>query len=285
MPVLLAALAASLLGVADYVGGLGSRRTIHRGAALSIAWMASIVGVVVSVAYVLIFPVTAFTHTDLLWSLGAGCFASGARPLLYMSMERGPMVVAAPTVGVVSLVVPAVVAPAFGSTPTSLEGLGVAMAIPAVVIIVSEGRVPRPRMVAGSPVFALAACTGLLIGMMALCLAQVDHGAAAAPAIVTQALSVALIPLVATRFGGMAPGSADLRAFALLVGLIDIAAIIASTIAFQRGNVAVVAAILGFAPAATIAIAWRFDGEQVRRWQWLGVGLAIATISLFAVAA
>ncbi|NDH87355.1 MAG: hypothetical protein EBY61_01660 [Actinobacteria bacterium] len=63
------------------------------------------------------------------------------------------------------------------------------------------------------------------------------------------------------------------------------AAIIASTIAFQRGNVAVVAAILGFAPAATIAIAWRFDGEQVRRWQWLGVGLAIATISLFAVAA
>ena len=82
--------------------------------------MASVVGLVVAVGYILVFPAEAFTREDLLWSVGAGVFSSGARPLLYMAMERGPIVVAAPTIGVVSLVVPAVVGPLTGA---SLAGL------------------------------------------------------------------------------------------------------------------------------------------------------------------
>ena len=247
--------------------------------------MASVVGLVVAVGYILVFPAEAFTREDLLWSLGAGVFSSGARPLLYMAMERGPIVVAAPTIGVVSLVVPAVVGPLTGASLAGLEVIGVLVALPAVVLIVSEGRLPCPGVIAGSPVFVLAAAAGALIGVMALCLAQVAPEAEASPAVVTQALSILLIPLVAVRFGGMAPGNKDLRWFALVVGIVDIIAIIASTIAFQRGNVAVVAAIMGFAPAITIAIAWRRDGEVVRRWQWLGAGLATVSILLFALAA
>lgn len=285
MPVFLAGLASSLLGVADYVAGLGSRRTDHPGAALSIAWMASVIGVIVAAGYVVVFPAEAFSREDLLWSLGAGIFSSGARPLLYLSMERGPIVVAAPTIGVVSLVVPAVIGPLTGASLAGLEVIGVLVALPAVVLIVSEGRLPSPAAVASSPVFVLAATTGALIGFMALCLGQVAPEAEAAPAVVTQAQSVVLIPLVAMRFGGMARSNRDLRRFALVVGILDIIAIIASTIAFQRGNVAVVAAVMGFAPAFTIGIAWRLDGELVRRWQWLGAVLAVVSILLFAVAA
>lgn len=247
--------------------------------------MASIVGLVVAVGYIVVFPADAFTREDLLWSLGAGVFSSGARPLLYMAMERGPIVVAAPTIGVVSLVVPAVVGPLTGPSLGGLEVIGVVVALPAVVLIVSEGRLPSPGLIAASPVFGTAAAAGALIGVMALCLEQVAPDAEAAPAVVTQALSIALIPLVGLRFGGMAPGTRDLRWFALVVGLVDIIAIIASTIAFQRGNVAVVAAIMGFAPAITIAIAWHRDGEAVRRWQWLGATLAVVSILLFALAA
>ena len=158
----------------------------------------------------------------------------------------------------------------------ALEVLGVLVALPAVVLIVSDGRLPSPATIAASPVFALAATTGALIGFMALCLGQVAPEAEAAPAVVTQAQSVVLIPLVAMRFRGMAQSNPDLRRFALVVGILDIIAIIASTIAFQRGTVAVVAAIMGFAPAVTITMAWKIDGETVRRWQWLGAGLAVA---------
>jgi drug/metabolite transporter (DMT)-like permease len=69
------------------------------------------------------------------------------------------------------------------------------------------------------------------------------------------------------------------------VGAIDIVAIIASVIAFQRGNVAVVAAIMGFAPAITIALAWRVFHERVRGWQWAGAALASSAVLLFAVGA
>ena len=285
MPIFLAGLASSLLGCADYFAGMGSRRTAHRGAALSIAWMASAVGVVVAGAYLLLFPAEAFTRADLMWSLAAGVFGAGARPLLYMSMERGPVVVASPTIGVLSLVVPAVIGPLTGSPLGALETLGVLIAVPAVVLIVAEGRLPSPRAVTGSPVFAIAAAAGGLIGLMAVCLGRIAPEAEASPALVIQLLSLLLIPLIAVRFGGMAPGNADLRRFALLVGVIDIIAIIASTIAFQRGNVAVIAAIMGFAPAVTIALAWRIDGEHVRGWQWLGAALAAVSILLFALAA
>ncbi len=285
LPVFLAGLASSLLGCADYFAGMGSRRTAHRGAALSIAWMASFVGVAVSAGYLAIFPPAAFTRSDLAWSIGAGVFAAAARPLLYLSMERGPVVVASPTIGVLSLVVPAVIGPLTGASLAALEVIGVMIALPAVVWIVAEGRLPSLRMFASSPVFGLAALAGALIGGIALCLAQVAPEAEAAPALVTQILSVLLIPLVALRFGGLAPANADLRAFALLIGILDIVAIIASTIAFQRGNVAVVAAIMGFAPAITIGLAWRIDGEYVRGWQWLGAALAVVSVMLFAFAA
>lgn len=247
--------------------------------------MASFVGVAVATAYLLAFPAEAFTETDLIWSLTAGVFGSLARPLLYLAMERGPIVVAAPTIGVVSLVVPAIIGPATGASLSGLEAAGVLVALPAVVLIVAEGRLPSPARVAASPVFVIAAVTGGLIGLMALCLAEVAPEAEATPAVITQALSVALIPLVARWFGGLAPANTDLRRFAMFVGVVDIAAIIASTIAFQRGNVAVVAAIMGFAPAVTIGLAWRRDGESVRRWQWLGAGLAVLSILLFALAA
>lgn len=285
MPVLLAGLASSLLGCADYVAGYGSRRNEHPGAAVSIAWLASFVGVAVSSAYLLVFPPEAVTAADLGWSLAAGCFASAARPALYLAMERGPVVVASTTIGIVSLAVPAVVGAFTGATLVLLEIVGIVLAVPAVVLIVADGRLPGPAALTSSPVFPLSAATGALIGAMALCLGQVAPEAEATPALVTQTLGIVLIPLVAVRLGGRAPADAGLRRFALVVGLIDIAAIIASTIAFQRGTVAVVAAIMGFAPAVTITMAWRIDGETVRRWQWLGAGLAVGSVMLFALAA
>ena len=94
-----------------------------------------------------------------------------------------------------------------------------------------------------------------------------------------------LIPLIARKIQPMSPIEPVVRNYGVLVGAIDIIAIISSVIAFQRGNVAVVAAVMGFAPAITIALAWRVLDERVRGWQWVGAALASAAILLFAVSA
>ena len=284
MSVLLAGMASALLGFGDFFAGVGGRRTGHAGAAIAIAWVASLVGGIVAGVYVLIFQPKAFSVDDLLWSLAAILFFSLARPLLYLGMERGPMSIFAPVIGVVGLVVPALVGPLTGQALTGLELLGVLVAVPAVVLVVAEGKFPSIDSVRHSPALGLGVITGALIGATSLCFGQIDPDAGAIPAFLVQAGAVVLIPLVARTFRPMAPLRADVLRFGLLVGFIDAGAIIGSVIAYQRGNVAVVAAIIGFAPVVTVSLAWRVFGEKVWRWQWVGAGLATVSILLFAAA-
>ena len=284
MPVFLGGLAAALLGVGDFVGGVGGRRIDHRGAVVSIAWMASCVGAAVAGAFVLVFPPAHFGRTDFYWTLLALVFAATARPLLYLSMERGPMAVVAPTLSLVSLAVPAVVGPLTGDALRGAELVGVLIAIPAVLLIVSDGRLPTSRKLWSGEALMLGSLVGVLLGCLALTFAQITPDAGAMPAFLTQLGAILWIPLFTKPFRLMAEISRDVRRYGVLVGLIDIGAVISLVIAFQRGNVAVVAAMLGFAPATTMTLAWRVYNETVRRWQWVGAAMAAAAIVLFSTA-
>ena len=280
MSVLLAGVAASLLGAGDFFGGLGGRRSRHPGASASIAWVASCVGTALAGIFVLVVQPDAFGRADLLWSLAATVFFSFARPLLYLGIERGPIVVFSPVLGIVSLVVPTIIGPLTGQDLLGLELVGVVIAFPAVLLIVSGGELSLRALVHSRAAIVLGAITGALIGGASLCFAQIDPDAGAMPAFVSQLGAVLLIPLIARKIQPMSPIEPVVRNYGVLVG-----AIISSVIAFQRGNVAVVAAVMGFAPAITIALAWRVLDERVRGWQWVGAALASAAILLFAVSA
>ncbi|MXV98748.1 MAG: EamA family transporter [Acidimicrobiaceae bacterium] len=284
MPVFLGGLAAALLGVGDFFGGVGGRRIDHRGAVVAIAWVASCVGAAVAGLFVLVFPPAHFGRIDFYWTLVALVFAATVRPLLYFSMERGPMAVVAPTFSLVSLVIPAVVGPLTGDPLGGAELAGVALAMPAVLLIASDGKLPTNRSLWSGEALLLGCSVGALLGCLSLAFAQISPDAGAMPAFITQLGAIGIIPLITRPFRLMAPLSPDVRRFGLLVGLIDIGAVIATVIAFQRGNVAVVAAMLGFAPVTTMTLAWRVYHEAVRRWQWVGAALGAAAIILFSTA-
>ena len=285
MPVFLGGLAAALLGTGDFFGGVGGRRIDHRGAVVAIAWVASIVGAAVAGLFVLVFPPAHFGRTDFYWTMLALVFAATARPLLYLSMERGPMAVVAPVFSLVSLVIPAVVGPLTGDALGGAELVGVALAVPAVLLISSEGQLPTTEMLRAGSALALGGLVGVILGCLSLTFAQITPDAGAMPAFLTQLGAVAVIPLVTVPFRLMAPVSRDARRFGVLVGLIDIGAVIAMVIAFQRGNVAVIAAMLGFAPVTAMTLAWRIYHEAVRRWQWAGAAMGAVAIILFSTAA
>ena len=274
-----------LWGCGDFLAGVGGRRTRHAGAAIAIAWVASLVGIVVVGAYLLIFRPVAFGLHDLLWTLGAVLFFAAQRPLLYLGMAKGPIAIFSPVIGVVGLVVPAIVGPLAGQSLNALEALGVLLAVPAVALVAGEGKLPSVEFIRQSSALRLGVITGVLIGATSLCFGQIDPDAGAMPALLVQVGAVLLIPPIASVFRPMAPLRADIVRFGFLVGIVDACAVIGAVIAFQLGNVAVVAAIVGFAPAVTIAWAWQVFGEKVWRWQWVGAGLAAVAILLFAAAA
>ena len=61
-----------LWGCGDFLAGVGGRRTRHAGAAIAIAWVASLVGGVVAGVYVWVFQPVSFGLNDLLWARAAG---------------------------------------------------------------------------------------------------------------------------------------------------------------------------------------------------------------------
>ncbi len=271
----------------DFVGGMGGRRVARLGGVVSIAWVASCTGAVTSGLYVVVVRPAAIGTHDLMWMLLAVPVVALVRPLLYLGIERGPMAVFSAVFGVVSLALPAVVGPLTGDNLSSTELLGILIAVPAVTLVVSEGRLPSIATIGASSALVLGVVVGLLLGCTSVIFGQISPDAGAMPAFLTQLGAVTFIPLL-SRFRGMHPMStitSEVTRFGVLVGLIDIIAIISSVIAFQRGDVAVVAAIMGFAPAVTIMLAWRVYNETVRRWQWAGAGLATISIVLFTTAA
>ena len=265
----------------DFFAGVGGRHVSRPGAAVSISWVASCTGASVAGLYVLVFGVEGFTKADMRWTVLAMVLVALVRPLIYLGMERGPMSVFSPVVAVVSLVVPAVVGPLTGDSLSVSNTVGVILAVPAVLLIVGGGRLPTWAAMRSGPALSLGCAAGGLLSCLRLTFAQISPDAGAMPAFLTQLGSVVLIPLLVRAVQPMAELDREVSRFGLLVGLIDIGAIISSVIAFQHGNVAVVASVLSFGPVSTIGLAWRVYGESVRRWQWAGAGLAAASVVLF----
>lgn len=284
MAVLLAVASASLLGVSDFLSGLAGRRSTVAGSVTTIAWLASVVGAAVAWLAVAVVPPVSIEATDLRWTLVAGIGVAAVRPLLYLGMTRGPIVVFAPTFALVALVVPAVLGPLAGQSLAVPELVGVVVALPAVVLISSSPRPPRLSELAGSPAVLLGVVVGALLGGISLAFSFVSTDAGILPAAVTQTMAAVLIPLVALVRLPVARPTPTLAGWGGGIGLISIVAVFASVLAFQRGSAAVVSAVLGLSPALTIVLARRLLDEPVVRVQFVGIGMGVVAVALFALA-
>jgi drug/metabolite transporter (DMT)-like permease len=287
--VLLGTVAAVLFGVGDLIAGVGGRRDANKNTPSGIALTASLVGALISGLYLLMFrtsgPVTSvFTGNDIWWSLAAGLIMSAARPLLYLGMTRGPIMVFAPVFSLVALVVPAVVAPLVGQSLAGLEVVGVIIALPAVVLVSSNKRLPTMSELKGSSIIGLAVAVGTSVGVGGLFLSFVSEGAGAAPAFVLATAGLVVIPVVARGLGQSVIPNKTALVFGGIVGTTSIIAIILSTITYQRGGAAIGSALIGLSPGVSILLAWRFLKERIWPIQAVGGLLGIVTVVLFALA-
>ena len=152
MTVLLGGLAAIFFGIGDLLGGVGVRKSGRPGSAVSMAIVATIVGTIVIGLFMLFMPPESIDSSDLWWSVLAGLSMSATRPLLYLGMARGPISVFSPSFALVAIVVPTLIGPLVDQNPTMYEIFGLIAAVPAVVLLSGEGRIPKLSEVIRSPV-------------------------------------------------------------------------------------------------------------------------------------
>jgi drug/metabolite transporter (DMT)-like permease len=277
------AVASSLgYGVADFLGGLATRRA----PVLRVVAVTAPVSLVVEIT---LLPLLGgrWSAGALGWGAAAGVASAAAFALLYQSLALGPMGALSPITAVVSALVPAAAGVVRGERLDALGVGGFVLAIGAVVAV-SAGSGDRGRR--PSPVALLLAVTaGLAIGAQLICLSRSPPDSGVAPLIACRVVSVAvLLPATGLRRRAGAsgasgrPGLPELR-LAAGAGVFDAMANLAFLLAARSGSLIVVAVITALYPGGTVLLARRFLGERLGVAQVAGLLAAAAAVAILAV--
>jgi drug/metabolite transporter (DMT)-like permease len=280
---LLALASAAFYGVSDFTGGLASRRA----AAVSVVLVSNGLSLLVAVVVATLLPGSVLVRGDLAWGAAAGLVGLVGVVLLYRGLAVGPMSVVAPVTAVLAAAVPLLVGTARGERPGAPALAGVALALPAIVLLSRQRADARLRHAAITPAALVAALSaGLSFGGFYVLLAQTGPDGGAWPLVAQRVASVAvLVALVGTAAARGAGGLPHGRAFALglAAGLSDVGANLAYVQSTHRGLLALVAVLSSLYPATTVLLARFLLGERLAPVQGAGLGMAAAAVVLIAI--
>ncbi|MCX4760417.1 DMT family transporter [Streptomyces sp. NBC_01275] len=278
------ALATSLLwGLADFGGGLLTRRA----PALTVVVVSQAIATVVLGVIVVATGGWSEAGPRLWFAVGAGLVGPVALLSFYKALALGPMGVVSP-LATLGVAVPVSVGLFLGERPGLLQLAGIAIAVVGVILAGGPqlrcARVQRQAvlltLVAAlgfGTVFALiteasTTVTGLFLALFVQRVTNVAVGGAALYAAVRRGTP-------ALPQGGLA--LASLPAFAF-VGLADVAANGTYAVAAQHGPVTVAAVLASLYPVVTALAARGFLRERLRAVQAAGAGLALVGTLLLA---
>ena len=276
MGVLLALISSLTWGVADFMGGLASRKAgpVH---VLSVSYPAG--AVVLTAIAILVIPGQLSTEV-LMWGASAGVVGAVAIGLLYAALSRGPMGIVSPVTAVMAGAVPVFVGVSRGESLSALAVGGILVAGVAVVLVSREtGEQARIR----ASTLGLALGSGAAIGayLSLIGLAPVDSGVWAA--VIGRWTSTVVLIVVLIFFARPFVRSGFPWLLVLVSGVIDACANGVFQLASQRGMLSIVAVVGSLYPVATVTLAWVLLKERLNAVQLIGVALALiaaATLSL-----
>jgi uncharacterized membrane protein len=276
--VFMAATAAMCFGVANFVGGLASRRD----AALAVTANAHLVGMLLLGLGALLFPAEYVSQSDIFWGGLAGVTGGLAVVALYAALAWGRMSLVAPLTAAVSAALPALYDVASGTVLRPLTGMGIALALLAVIVVGAAGDTEsRAAMPLRAIVLAVAAGVGFSVTMLAYSFAGSESGLVPlVSARVVSAVLLGAMTLVRARRYLVLP---EARSYAFGNGFVDAVANVALITALRTGPLAIVAVLGAMHPVVTILLARAFLGERLQGVQRAGVVLALVAVIMTAL--
>jgi drug/metabolite transporter (DMT)-like permease len=269
---LLALASAILVGGADFLGGVTSRRA----AAVRVAGAAQIYGVFMIVPVAFVVGSDRVTSGDAGWSIASGVAVGIGLMLFYAAMARGVISLIAPVAATVGASVPVAFSLARGERPGGVALLGIGLAVIAIALV---SFVPGEK-INGVDGLGLAFAAGALFGLFFVCLSLTDPDAGLWPLALSRAAAAAvLIVLAVVLTRGIDPGRGTRRAVVAIAAL-EVCAAITLLLALQRGPVAIAAVLASLYPVTTTFLAAALLHERLRRTQLAGVVLALIAIVL-----
>jgi drug/metabolite transporter (DMT)-like permease len=273
------ALSSSLCwGVADFIGGLQSRRL----PALRVVLLTQTVGLCAVVVALAVRGAGPPGFVRLLPAVGGGVAGVAGLSAFYRALAIGTMSIVAP-IAATGVAVPVIVGIAGGDRPAAPQIAGIVAATVGVMLASREAEPEgsAARAVTRTTVgLALVAALGFgtfFVGLRAAARADVLWSLFAARGAGVAALVGATLALAP---GGRV-GRASLYAVTV-VGLLDVGANGLFALATRHGLLSIVSVAGSLYPLATVVLARLVLGERIRRVQEVGVVAALAGVALIA---
>lgn len=275
MPILLGALASLFIGISDTLGRASSKR------ADSVSHVSTqmLTGVVVSLPFVFLLG-SELIGRDLASGALSGVFIGAGLAVVYRGMALSSAAVVAPTAAVLAALLPLAWDLIGGTRLESLEILGCVIAIASLGLTTFNpdlGDRVRQGLI-------LAVTGGILFGLSVVFAADTSEASGAWPAVTQRATGfLVMIPLAIRRAVPVFLPAGVLR-FGLAGGVAGAVGMVCWIIGSQQGDLGTVSVISSTYPAVVALLATRYDGDQIRWWQAVGIVGAIAGSACIALA-
>lgn len=278
LSILFGFLSAASWGAGDFAGGLASRKL----GAYRAVFYADALGLLVILA------VLAFRHEAIpsmfVWinaTIG-GALGSVGLLILYYSLTRGQMSIAAPVSALFAAVLPVVVGIITEGVPKPIQFVGFAIALTAVWLISQGNQTERFRLEHLTDL-RLPILAGVGFGSYFIFL----HYAA-------QETDTVLWPMIASRLAGTLlllivvlirrePFSVPRAAWSVVFfnAVLDLSGNFFYILASRTGRLDIAAVLSSLYPGSTVLLAWFVLKERISLKQWIGIASALAAIVLF----
>jgi uncharacterized membrane protein len=277
----LALTSAALYGAADFLGGLGARRTNT----IAVVAVSQLVGLMLLAVMLVWLPDADPETRDLLWGGAAGLAGGIGVALLYRALAVGRMAVVAPTTAVCAVAIPVTAAMLLGERPSAVRLAGMGLAIVAIVLVsqqrsageAEDQTVPSRHL---PPGLGLALMSGVAIGFFFLALARTAPTAGLWPLVAARVMSAGLFAVSAVVSGRSLRMTVPVAAIVIAAGAVDMFANALYLIATRYGSLSVVVTLSSLYPASTVILARVVLGERLSGLQGVGIVCALVAVVL-----
>ena len=275
-PVLLSLAASCCWGVADFVGGLQSKRIA----------VPVVLALVEGTGLVLMLVVIAATGEPLpgaravVLSLVGGVAGVLALGCFYRALSIGTMSVVAP-ISATGVALPVIVGVATGDELSALVSAGLAVTVVGVVLASREAHEDERRAAAGRLSIGLALLAAVGFGSYFVMSDAAADDSVWWFLVLSRVIPVPVLIAFASwrRMAPPAPRTALLLGFA---GTLDCGATALYALANTQGALSIVAVVGSLYPVATVVLARVVLGERIRPLQRVGVAAALVGVAMIA---